>query len=615
MKATRSLEAAVGQDKHFVMAHARLAEAWEDLDFQGNAQRELLIAIPDQRRLTPLDRMYLNAIRATVTRDFSDAVNLYRKILDKLPPPAKPSGYVDLGIAYERAGDPTHALQSYAKATSLDPDIPAPYLHMAIIQSRLHHVPQANRDFQRVQTLFTTEMNQEGLAELDYQRGYSANDRGDSATAQKLLESALKEADAIPSVQLEIRVLTQLSSLAYSTDHYAEAEDQANRAIRLARDNQLDAWAADGLVRLASAELRQGHLQEVEDPLQEAFQLVQQSPQPRVEADANATLASLYNQKNLPDQVIAPAQAALAYYKQNGFFGPAYTPQLLLVRVARDKGQYQQALVSGNQLVVLATQAGDREDLAHAEEAVGTVYFAEEDFPNALVFFEKARAAADTDSLRSFEVLHCADTFWELGRYADSDSLLATLSGSETFMERVDRIRVASILSRRQDEAALSLAQKTIAGHPTMMPGWKQTFEQDEAIAEAHLGRKKQALEDLGDITEKPGDDPEDEANQELVAAEVYLAVGMAQQAYDAAASAQEFFASSNMPDSELHSAYLAKSAAMLLNDAEKNANNSAIIVDTLQKLEHTWGPETFQIYLSRPDLRMLRQDVPEKAR
>lgn len=615
VKATRSLEAAVGQDSHFVMAHARLAETWGDLDFQGNAQRELLLALPDQRRLTALDRTYLNAIRATVTSDFTDAVGLYRKILDRLPTPAKPSGYVDLGMAYERAGDPTRALESYAKATSLDPDSPAPYLHTAILQSRLHHVPQANQAFQRVQTLFTAEMNQEGLAELDYQRGYSANDNGDSSTAQKLLESSLKEAEAIPSVQLEIKVLTQLSSVSYHSDHDAQAVEQANQAIRLARDNQLDSWAADGLVRLANAQLAQGNLKEVEDPLQEAFQLVHQSPQPRVEALANLTLASLNNLKGLPDQVIAPAQAALDYYKQNGFFELASTAELLLVRAARDRGQYQQALTSGNELLFLVTQSADDANLVQAEETVGTVYIAEEDFPQALAHFQKARAAADTASLRSFEALHCADAFWRLGRYADADSLLATLSGNATFMERVARIRVASLLSRRQYEPALLLAQKALAGDPKMQPGWKQTFEQDEAIAEAHLGLKKQALEYLTLATVQPDGDTEDKAIREVTAAEIYLAAGMAQQAYDAAALAQQYFASSSKPDSELRSAYLAESAAISLNDGKKKASQSVIIVDILQKLEHTWDPETFQLYLARPDLRMLRQGALQKAR
>ena len=340
---------------------------------------------------------------------------------------------------------------------------------------------------------------------------------------------------------------------------------------------------------------------------------MRQSPQPRVEAFANLTRASLFNQEHLPDRVIAPAQAALDFYKQNGFFGSAAKAELLLVRSARDMGQYQQALTSGNELISLAAQAADRGQLTQAEETVGTIYLYEEDFPQALAHFQKARASADTDSLRSFELLHCADALWRLGQYADADSLLSTLSANADFMERVERVRVASLLSRRQYQPALLLAQKTMAGDAKMTSDRKQIFERDEAIAEAHLGQKKPALEYLA--LNKPGDDAEDKAIQELSAAEIYLAAGMAQQAYDAAASAQQYFASSSKPDSELHSAYLAELAAISLNDAKKRTNHTAIIVDILQKLEHTWGPQTFQIYLSRPDLRMLRQSVLEKAR
>ena len=104
-EATRILQTALSQDKHYVMAHARLAEAWYDLDFQGSAQQELLIALPERNRLSPLDRMYLDAIRATVAGDSSASLNTYKQILAQLPSSARASGYVDLGMAYERAGN------------------------------------------------------------------------------------------------------------------------------------------------------------------------------------------------------------------------------------------------------------------------------------------------------------------------------------------------------------------------------------------------------------------------------------------------------------------------------------------------------------------------------
>ena len=322
VKATRSLDEALKQDPHFVMAHARLAEAWANLDFDGNAQREFLLATPAARSLQPLDRMYLDAIHATVTKDFPQEVSTYQKILTRLPPNQKPLGYVDLGMAYERAGDPKRALESYTRAADLDSDNPAPLMHTAILQARQHHVAEADRAFERAQTLLSAEMNQEGLADLDFERGYALNDGGDPVAAEPYLQKALLEARAIPSIQLEIRALTQLSSAAYSSgisDHnaqaakYAQAVEYAQDAIDLAESNQLNAWAAYGYVRLANAEIVQGHLQKAEDHVRQALQLSRDGQQLRTEAGANLTLASIMGLREKPDQVVAPAQSALAF--------------------------------------------------------------------------------------------------------------------------------------------------------------------------------------------------------------------------------------------------------------------------------------------------------------
>ena len=120
----------------------------------------------------------------------------------------------------------------------------------------------------KAETIFTREMNQEGQAELDYQRGYEANQEGEIRdTANRFLKQSLDEAEKIQDVQLEIRDLNQLSSVACASGHYPEAVELAQRSIRLARENQLNAWAAMGLTRLAYGQIYQGgdHFQEAEE--------------------------------------------------------------------------------------------------------------------------------------------------------------------------------------------------------------------------------------------------------------------------------------------------------------------------------------------------------------
>jgi tetratricopeptide (TPR) repeat protein len=611
VKATRSLEQAVVQDNHFVMAHARLAEAWANLDFDGNAQREFLLASPGGRHLEPLDRMYLDAIHATVTKDSPTEIATYRQILNRLPPDQKASGYVDLGMAYERAGDPAKALEDYKQAASLDKDSPAPFMRTAVLQSRLHHVPEAEQAFQRTQALLSMEMNQEGLAELDYARGNAANDTGKSAEAKQYLQRSLDEATKIPSVQLQIRALTQLSGATYRSNASQSAK-YAEEAIRLARQNQLDAWAADGLARLASADLHQGKLQEAEEPVREALQIARQTQQSRVEALANLTLASLMNQERLSDEVSGPAQSALDYYRKNGYFAPAASASILLVRAKRDQGQYQQALDSGTAFLELATKSGIRLQMMQAEENIGSVFSDMEKYPEALTHFEKASSLADTASSRAYQALHSAEILWKLGRYAESDAMLQFEPAGDQFFITAGEIRAAALLSKRQYREALNLSRDMLTKYPRMESDDQQEFVLDRATAEAHMGLKKQALLDLDALKKQPkSGGPIREMARDIALAEIDINVGLSQQAHDEVAKAAMHYSSTGQLDSALRSSCLAASASKRLNNGPEFNTYSGIVVDIVSRIQHTWSPQVSQTYLSRPDIQMLLRDIP----
>ena len=130
--------------------------------------------------------MYLDAIHATVMKDFPTEIGIYRQILNRLPPDQKSSGYVDLGWLMSVPGDPNHALENYGHAASLDSDYPAPFMHIAVLESRQHHVAEADQAFQHAKMLLTTEMNQEGVAELDYALGTAADFERQSGCCQPI---------------------------------------------------------------------------------------------------------------------------------------------------------------------------------------------------------------------------------------------------------------------------------------------------------------------------------------------------------------------------------------------------------------------------------------------
>jgi len=606
VKATRLLEQSVGKDDHYAMAHARLASAWFDLDFQGSAERELLIALPRRTELPPLDALLLDAIQASVTGDTVAAVERYKRVLDRLPSVDKSSGEVDLGVAYERAGDIPHALEAYTLAAAEDSNNPAAFLHRGVLKSRQHQVTEGNQAFERARAIFTAEVNTEGTAELDYEMGYAANDRGDSKDAEAILARALDEAVKIPSVQLEIRALTQLSSAESANFKDEQAVAHAQQAIQLARDNQLEPWAAVGLVRLANAQLVQLHLKEAEQPLTEAMQILEQSPQPRIQALANSALASLMDQEHQSDKVVEPATAALNYYKKNGFSEGAFSAALLLVRYERNRSQYQQALQDSAILLAAAQERSASVYRYQAEEAIGTIYEALEQFPDALKHYENAHALASNDTQRAYQELHLGEILWKLGRYAESEAMLKLASGSTDLATIVGKRRAESLLSQQQFRPALEVSRQLLSKDPNMPADRAREIRQDLAVAEAHLGMKQQALGALAsiDTSKQLTQAPETAARDHLISADVYLELGMKHEAYSAAARAEEYFASSGQRVSQLRSADLAVEASKALNDEAGRQIYSKKVVDILNHLRQDWGTVAFEIFLARPDIR-----------
>ena len=67
-------------------------------------------------------------------------------------------------------------------------------------------------------------------------------------------------------------------------------------------------------------------------------------------------------------------------------------------------------------------------------------------------------------------------------------------AGNASLQTSVAEGRADSLLSQQRFKAALQLAQRTIAADGSMEADSKRSFQQDEVIAESHLGMKSRHL-------------------------------------------------------------------------------------------------------------------------
>src|SRR5206468_3019512 len=98
-QASKALKQSVDLDPQYAPAHARLAESLLEISNTEQAKDELLQAnsLADKRSLSTTDKLQLDAIDATVRRDFPTAVASYQRLVDQASSTEKSNAYVGVG--------------------------------------------------------------------------------------------------------------------------------------------------------------------------------------------------------------------------------------------------------------------------------------------------------------------------------------------------------------------------------------------------------------------------------------------------------------------------------------------------------------------------------------
>ncbi|PYS96663.1 MAG: hypothetical protein DMF65_12745, partial [Acidobacteria bacterium] len=149
-KATDPLKRAIELDDKYALAHARLAEAWAEMDFLDRAKDEMLTAtalVPDLAALPKEDALYFDAVRSTVGRKYTEAVKAYEGIAQFDPNKPQPQVYVDLGRAYDKNNETEKAVEAFTKATTLDSSYAAAFINLGVLQARQKNLAGATDAF------------------------------------------------------------------------------------------------------------------------------------------------------------------------------------------------------------------------------------------------------------------------------------------------------------------------------------------------------------------------------------------------------------------------------------------------------------------------------------
>src|SRR5262249_11667285 len=271
--AARMLQKAVDLDHEYALAHARLAEAANELDDTARASSEMLAALPKGERSKPggIAGLYIDAIHSTLSRDFKQAASDYIDLSKQVDPQDKSAVLVDLGRVYEKDNDVAKALAAYRDALALDSQNAAAHLKVGVLLMRRRdaaYEKELDTAFQLYQALSNTE----GQTEVLYQRGVLLT-AVDVAGARAALQRAHDMGKAIPSDPQEIASTLQLSSIAYVSGDLEGAERLAREGIERAKGAGMNYLAARGLADLGQTEFLKRDYKRAENSFRESLEL------------------------------------------------------------------------------------------------------------------------------------------------------------------------------------------------------------------------------------------------------------------------------------------------------------------------------------------------------
>lgn len=429
LQASKALEQSVAADENFALAHARLAEAYTELDYADKAKDELLrvsALVPNRSLLPKLDGLYLAAINASATRDFTAAIKEYDEIARLTS--SDPHAYVDLGRAFEKNDEIDKAIANYVKATTLDAQYATAYLRAGTAYSRKFDVASASAVFDKADALFKALGNAEGVAEVLEQRGILYRGLGRFPEARAQFQQALETAKATGNEPQQVLSLIELGNLAFNEGDTAQAQEYAHQAVEFARQRRLENLTTGGLIELGNAFSSRGDYAKAEQYFKEAIDLARANNGRRREAIAKMNLGGLYIQQLRTKDGFALEQEALAFFRQGNYSRSVLICLSFVGRAHRQQGDYDEALKTLREKLDLSIKGGDQLQIAFAHGEIGSVLAERELYADALQEYRlsyEINKSLENSVQIAYNLHNLGNMLWRLGQYDEARRLLA----------------------------------------------------------------------------------------------------------------------------------------------------------------------------------------------
>ncbi len=172
----------------------------------------------------------------------------------------RPGMVVSLAGAYEGCEMTSEAAEALRNAAQLDPRNAAVRLRAAYLASRRKEPVEAERLLGEAEMQFRERGNFEGVGEVLILRGTLASEAERLDAASQTLMEALNVARTTASVQQQVKAMLQQAIVFRKRGDLSEADRVTQEAVALARRQDLESLAMEGLMRAANVDFSKNQL-------------------------------------------------------------------------------------------------------------------------------------------------------------------------------------------------------------------------------------------------------------------------------------------------------------------------------------------------------------------
>ena len=626
-KASKMFEDALGIDKDFAKARAGLAEAWMELDYFGRAQSEMLKVNEIQSKKQTFvsgfynndDSLYIDAINATVRRDFPAAIEIYHKIADR--DPSEPYVYLDLGRAYEKNEEIDKAIENFEKSVNLNGQYGAGFLRLGIALRRKAQYDKSEEAFARAENIYDRLSNDEGIAEVKYQRGVSLSNQGKLDAARAQFEQVISNPRA--NKYQQIRAMAQISNTCSGEGKTDCAEEFALKAISLAKNERMENAVTTAFIDLGNAFLSNAEYEKAEQNFQQALEFARKDDGLRNEALALLALASLRIQQKKPDEALDYAGQALSFFQKGNYDKQILQVHLAFGRAFELKEDYNAALEAFQK--VADSTVASLDDKALAKMYGGNVLMQQEKYPEAYRRFEESynlyRSLNDS-FYAAYTLFYLSEVLFQLGRFEEAQGRLSdarTIMGEKhgllpLLTTKTQFLNARIALSRQNFAEAIKEVQPI-----SLSKNASDVFEANIIMGLAQTASKSNGSEGVQNCVKAldyalSTADARTINTAKLALAQAYLNTEKYFEAKETALQAKDYFINAGQSESGWRALFIAAKACRQNGDYENARNFAGNALETLRKLQNDWGQDFYAAYVSKPDINLLYKQTETLA-